>query len=53
MGLLANLKKLYGTQKVEIHHVFDDIYGYHLKHVADVYVDDKGEKDENFFNTTD
>ena len=41
MGLLANLKKLYGTQKVEIHHVFDDIYGYHLKHVADVYVDDK------------
>ena len=41
MTLLDNLKKLYGTQRVEVHHVFDDLYGYHLKHVADIYVDDK------------
>ena len=41
MGLLNNLTLLNKNYKVEVHHVFDDLYGYHMKHVADIYVSDK------------
>ena len=41
MGLLNNLSKLLNNNKIEVHHVFDDLYGYHMKHVADIYVSDK------------
>ena len=50
MGLLNNLSKLLNNNKIEVHHVFDDLYCYHMKHVADIYVSDKlNTKDYSFF----